>query len=345
VVSGVSLNFVHIVDDRSLINFVVSSAIIGASGSGKTTLLNALAHRLDILSMVRTGDIRINGKEYDNDFLKSHTGYVMQEDILQPRFTVYETLYYHAAFRLSSTLSSEEREKRINEILVVLNLEHTRDVLIGDSRHKGISGGERKRVAVAVELIARPKILFLDEPTSGLDSTTSLHLIQALRTISDSGRCSIITTIHQPQEKIFELFNKIILLRNGEITYQGNPREAVLYFTNLGYVLGEDENPADFLVNIVSQGSYDPVTGAAVALPFANSAKALSKDVDITLGKDAAPLPPKSHLGWHYQLGYLFRRDLLLLSRSLDIVFLGIIAEVVSVRHTLLPAIITSLCL
>eukprot|EP00595_Chromulina_sp_UTEXLB2642_P001114 CAMPEP_0196766492 /NCGR_PEP_ID=MMETSP1095-20130614/25504_1 /TAXON_ID=96789 ORGANISM="Chromulina nebulosa, Strain UTEXLB2642" /NCGR_SAMPLE_ID=MMETSP1095 /ASSEMBLY_ACC=CAM_ASM_000446 /LENGTH=371 /DNA_ID=CAMNT_0042128817 /DNA_START=12 /DNA_END=1124 /DNA_ORIENTATION=- len=272
-------------------------AILGASGSGKTTLLNALSKRLDILRMHCTGDLRINGKTYDSDYLKSFTGTVMQEDVLQPKFTVYETLYFHAAFRLP-TFTAEEREKRIDEVLTLLNIEHTRDVLIGDSRHKGVSGGERKRVSVGIELLNRPKILFLDEPTSGLDSTTALSLVEVLRQISDSKQCSVITTIHQPQEKIFDLFNSIILLRNGEIVYQGHTQDAISYFKGFGYALSPDDNPADYLVDIISKDSYDPVTGAAIALPFANSDDAQKKEIDINLGSERPPFLPRYPLAW-----------------------------------------------
>ena len=113
---------------------------MGASGSGKTTLLNALSKRLDILRLYGSGELKINGKEYSETYLKSFSGYVMQEDLINAKFTVYETFYFHATLRLSSYMSHEEREARIQEILNLLEIEHVRDVLIGDSRHKGVSG-------------------------------------------------------------------------------------------------------------------------------------------------------------------------------------------------------------
>lgn len=127
------------------------------------------------------------------------SAYVMQDDLLAAALTVAETLYYAASLRLSSTLSSEERAARVKEVLSLVGVAYCKDFIIGDTRNKGISGGERKRVCVAMEFLTRPKLLFLDEPTSGLDSTTSLSLMSTLKGLADKGECTIVCTIHQPQ--------------------------------------------------------------------------------------------------------------------------------------------------
>jgi ABC-type multidrug transport system ATPase subunit len=118
--------------------------------------------------MIGTGEFRINGKPYTTVDLKRFSAYVMQDDLLNPLMTVAETLYYHAELRLIGTVPDDQtRKSREQEILTLLDIDHCKDVLVGDSRRKGISGGERKRLAVGIELLSKPHLLFLDEPTTG----------------------------------------------------------------------------------------------------------------------------------------------------------------------------------
>ena len=118
--------------------------------------------------MVAVGEFRIDGKRYSVNDLKRYSGYVMQDDLLNPLMTVQETLYYHAELRLIGTVPAEaDRQARQEELLKLFDIEHCRNVIVGDSRRKGISGGERKRLAVSLELLSKPKLLFLDEPTTG----------------------------------------------------------------------------------------------------------------------------------------------------------------------------------
>jgi ABC-type multidrug transport system ATPase subunit len=140
--------------------------ILGASGSGKTTLLNVLSQRLDPFRIVYSGTTKINGRDYNKSDLNNVSGYVMQDDVLHAEFTIQETLWYSAALRLVNSTSAF-RQERIEEVLNLLGIAHRRNVIVGDTRHKGISGGERKRLCIAIELLRNPKLLFLDEPTSG----------------------------------------------------------------------------------------------------------------------------------------------------------------------------------
>lgn len=192
--------------------------------------------------MQMTGETTINGRNYTENNLKSFAGYVMQDDLVNARFTVEETLYYNAALRLSCKLNKEERAKRIHEIMHLLEIEHVKDILVGDSRHKGISGGERKRLCVAIELLAKPTLLFLDEPTTGLDSSTARHLMTVLHSLAEKKECTILTTIHQPPTKIFSLIDNLILLRNGECLFHGKVKSAMDHFANLGFPCPENEN-------------------------------------------------------------------------------------------------------
>ena len=141
---------------------------MGSSGSGKTTLLSTLAQRVDTRKMKVAGTITMNGKPYSKHELKSMSGYVMQDDLMYAHFTVLQTLNYAAELRMPSTTTILERKQRVEGILFLLGIDHCRNVIVGDTRTKGISGGERKRLAIGIELLTRPQLLFLDEPTSGL---------------------------------------------------------------------------------------------------------------------------------------------------------------------------------
>eukprot|EP01033_Poteriospumella_lacustris_P017944 gene17944-12863_t len=227
-------------------------AIMGSSGSGKTTLLSTLSLRLDPAYMDISGDIRLNGREYSRAHLKTMSAYVMQDDLLHAEFTVEETMFYAAQLRMSSDLTKEQRKARVDEVLALMGIEHTRNVIIGDTRRKGISGGERKRVCVAIELLNRPKLMFLDEPTSGLDSSTAFSVCKALKHLADSGECTVVCTIHQPQPKVYRLFDNLILMKQGNIVYQGNSMKVVGFLENIGMPCPTDENLADHLLNVVA---------------------------------------------------------------------------------------------
>jgi ATP-binding cassette subfamily G (WHITE) protein 2 len=200
-------------------------AIMGQSGSGKTTFLSALAKRISITDMKIEGSLNINNRQYSNNDLKNFSGYVMQEDVLHSYLTVYETLQYASELRMIQNTTKDDQLQKIEEVITKMGLNECRNIIVGDSRTKGISGGEKKRLCVAIELLTDPKILFLDEPTSGLDSKIALLLIEKLKRISNDG-CMVICTIHQPQNKIFNLFDNLILMKNGIIIYNGLPSKA-----------------------------------------------------------------------------------------------------------------------
>lgn len=232
-------------------------AIMGASGCGKTTLLNALACRTDIHCKVE-GDIRLNGKKVTLAEIKKHCAYVMQDDMLNPHLTVEETLFYTAKLRLQPSLTDDERLQRVDEVIKTLGLEKCRNTIVGSSLEKGISGGEKKRLNIAIELLTKPYILFLDEPTSALDSATALSICETLKSLADRNICTIVTTIHQPQAKIYQLFDHLLLLKSGVILYQGKASEAIEHFAQAGYVCPQYVNPAEFLIDVIAPtGSSD----------------------------------------------------------------------------------------
>ena len=178
--------------------------------------------------------MRLNGAPYDNAELKRVAGYVMQDDLLNGSFTVEETLMYTAELRLPRSFTDKERHARVENVMHDLGLTHVRNVVVGTPMRKGISGGERKRLCVGMQLLNRPQLLFLDEPTSGLDSVTALDLLRTFHALahgtSQEKAVTIVCSIHQPQSKIFNLFDSLILLKAGNIIYQG-PRERAMVST------------------------------------------------------------------------------------------------------------------
>lgn len=201
------------------------------------------------------GKITMNSKEYSKHELKCMSGYVLQDDLLYAHFTVLQTLTYAAELRMPSNTTIIERTSRVEEILFLLGINDCRNVIVGDTRSKGISGGERKRLAIGIELLTRPQLLFLDEPTSGLDSTTALSVIELLKDLGNKGECTIVCTIHQPSSKIYSLFDNLLLMKKGLIVYQGNAANAADYFASLGHPCPPNFNPADHLIDVLSEGN------------------------------------------------------------------------------------------
>ena len=203
--------------------------LMGPSGAGKTTLMMAL----NGYTPPSTGRSLINGVDlYENyNAFRGNIGYVPQDDIVFPQLTVYESLYYTARLRLPSDTTREEIDRKIDEILTQLEIQQTRDVLIGDAVKKGISGGQRKRVNLAQELITSPALLFLDEPTSGLASEDTLNVMKLLKGLTDNGK-TILLTIHQPSVEVYRMMTNIIYLFQGNMVYYGGAYPDSITFFN-----------------------------------------------------------------------------------------------------------------
>lgn len=255
-----------------------------------------------------TGELRLNGQKYSMHDLKQHAGYVMQDDLLNGNLTVMETLNYTAQLRLPRSMPTSERSERIETVLQQMGLLKVRDVIVGSPLRKGVSGGERKRLCVAMELLTRPMLLFLDEPTSGLDSVTALSLCRRLRELADSGACTVVCTIHQPQSKIFKLFRNLILLKAGKIVYQGLSEKALHYFEGLGYPCPPHENPADYFLDCITPSAHDSMEDMAKLDAKLAEGHFNSPDVDLSAGNER-PLKPRETTPWHHQFKVLFRRS------------------------------------
>ncbi|KAL3896285.1 MAG: hypothetical protein SGCHY_004168 [Lobulomycetales sp.] len=176
------------------------TAVMGASGAGKTSLLQILAGGVRFGEL--EGDIKVNKKSIHGGEMKKISGFVFQDDVILSTMTVREAITMSAKLRLPNSLSDEEREARVDSVIKLLHLEKAQNTSIGDSDVKGISGGERKRCAMAMEFITNPYILFLDEPTSGLDSFTAFSVVRTLRDLARTGR-TVVTTIHQPSSDVY----------------------------------------------------------------------------------------------------------------------------------------------
>ena len=196
-------------------------ALMGASGCGKTSLMNVLAGRATSMNgHVVTANITVNGKAVTAAELGPKVAYVMQEDSLTATATPREAFDFSARLRLPPTVTAEERKTMVDEMIRILHLERCADTMIGNELIKGISGGEKKRVSIGVELITQPSILFLDEPTSGLDSYAAYNIINILKDLARLG-CTVISTIHQPSSEVFHLFDRVLLLTSGRLLYDG----------------------------------------------------------------------------------------------------------------------------
>lgn len=202
--------------------------LMGPSGSGKTTLLMSLIGYLYPTS----GRTLVNGEDLNDNYdrYRGAIGYVPQDDIIHRELTVYEALYYTAKLRLPPDTNDEEIERRITQVLVDLEIAPTRDLQIGSPEQKGISGGQRKRVNLALELLTEPSLLCLDEPTSGLASEDALNVVRLLRRLADGGR-TILLTIHQPSSSAYRLLDNVLYLADGEQVYYGPAYpDSILYF-------------------------------------------------------------------------------------------------------------------
>ncbi|XP_075421669.1 broad substrate specificity ATP-binding cassette transporter ABCG2 isoform X2 [Ascaphus truei] len=227
------------------------NAILGPTGSGKSSLLDVLAARKDPRGLY--GTVLVDGKPQPANF-KCTSGYVVQDDVVMGTLTVRENLQFSAALRLPKTLRQKEKDDRISQIIKELGLTKVADSKVGTQMIRGVSGGERKRTNIGMELITDPAILFLDEPTTGLDASTANAVLLLLKKMSRQGK-TIIFSIHQPRYSIFRLFDCLTLLAGGRMLYHGPAQNALEYFTGLGYVCESHNNPADFFLDIINGDS------------------------------------------------------------------------------------------
>eukprot|EP00808_Paulinella_micropora_P004389 g47150.t1 len=244
------------------------TAILGASGSGKTSLLNLMVGKIPKIASTMEGAMHVNGHPVPfgkKAVLQRLFGYVQQHDLVLATQTVREAITMAANLKLPATMSQQDKIARVEQVISMLKLDKCADSMVGNSVVKGISGGELKRLAVAMSMIRQPAALFLDEPTSGLDALAAYQIVLLLKELTLSGR-TVVATVHQPSSAIFHLFDRVVILAAGRIAYDGPREELVPYFASKGYPCPHFSNPADYLFHDVlndwnSQEGTDRIEG------------------------------------------------------------------------------------
>ncbi|KZP09735.1 hypothetical protein FIBSPDRAFT_911906 [Athelia psychrophila] len=268
-------------------------AIMGASGAGKSTFLDILARKAKRGTV--SGETLVNGRIVAEEMYKNVSGYVDQEDTLMSTLTVYETVLYSALLRLPREMSFEAKKFRTLETMQELGILGIKDSRIGDSGKRSISGGEKRRVSIACELVTSPSILFLDEPTSGLDAYNAFNVVECLSALARNYNRTVIFTIHQPRSNIVALFDQLVLLARGKLVYSGALSECQEYFAGIGKPCPPGFNIADYLIDLTMHAEKPQRPSVTITPP--SEAEDISNLPDEERALSAHPLSVRSASG------------------------------------------------
>ena len=273
---------------RGIVNPGQVMAIMGASGAGKTTFLDILARRNKRGNI--TGNIHVNGENVADGDFKSVIGFVDQEDAMMPTLTVHETILNSALLRLPRNMGGLVKEAKVFEVERQLGITHIRDQLIGseESGGRGISGGEKRRVGIACELVTSPSILFLDEPTSGLDAHNAYNVVECLVNLARTYNRTVVFTIHQPRSNIVALFDQLVLLAKGRTVYSGPFSKCQHYFDSIGYPCPPGFNIADYLVDLTMHAANEQLSSHGFD-PTSEEPRTVASSVRATKSVRSAP--------------------------------------------------------
>ncbi|XP_071551619.1 protein white-like [Panulirus ornatus] len=302
-------------------------AIMGASGAGKTTLLNVLTFRSSKLEI--TGDIHVNGRPVNIRTIAGISAYVQQEDLFTGVFTVEEQLHFNAQLRIGKEVSEKERKRRVAEVIKELGLGKCAGTRIGIPGFiKGISGGEKKRLAIACEMITNPLLLLCDEPTSGLDSFMAQSVVRAMKRLSALGK-TIIATIHQPSSEVFAMFDRLLILAEGRVAFLGTVDQAHVFFTRLERPCPTNYNPGDHFISVLAiRGGVEQECRQFVSHVCDSYRDSEGQDLDIQIamamkppdGNDALAnikLPKSPYrASWANQFAAMMRRSIIEVIRN-----------------------------
>jgi ABC-type multidrug transport system ATPase subunit len=247
---------------------VVSFDLIG---SGKTTLLDILAGKRKAGTI--SGTIKFDEKNANDAALPNNSiGFVDQEDLHLPNLTVREILEFSAKLRLPESLDLEKKKERVARVIEQLGLSDIADNWVGSAVRRGISGGEKRRLSIGVELVTDPSVIFLDEPSSGLDSHYALQVVQTLSTLAKKQGKTIIFTIHQPNSSIFSLLDHVLLLSKGKVAYFGSGSGAAEYCAEKGFPCPPEYHIADHLLDYaIEEQKKNEIPPEIVAVAKQNS--------------------------------------------------------------------------
>ncbi|XP_066245531.1 ATP-binding cassette sub-family G member 4 [Euwallacea similis] len=221
-------------------------ALMGPSGAGKSTLLNVLSgYSIQGVG----GKVLINGSPRKLKAFRRLSCYITQDDRLQPLLTVSENMHISADLKLPSSTSEEEKQRVIDLILKTLGLSETKETMT-----QRLSGGQKKRLSIALELVSNPLVMFLDEPTTGLDSSSCKQCLELLKLLAGQGR-TIVCTIHQPSATLFQMFDQVYVLSEGRCLYQGGTPNMIPFFQDIGFPCPKFHNPADYVIELAC-GEY-----------------------------------------------------------------------------------------
>lgn len=279
-------------------------AIMGASGAGKTTFLDILARKNKKGHI--GGQFYLNGERVRDEEFRNVIGFVDQEDTMLPTLTVHETILDSALLRLPREMSRAAKEQKVEDVERQLGIYHIRHQKIGSEESgRGISGGEKRRVGIACELVTSPSILFLDEPTSGLDAFNAFNVIECLVNLVKNYNRTVVFTIHQPRSNIVALFDQLILLAKGRTVYSGPFENCQSYFDSIGYPCPPGFNIADYLVDLTMHASavHQPIDednpmfardGLRTSASSAVAVKSIPSISNASIGPDPVGSPSSS---------------------------------------------------
>jgi len=253
-------------EDRALLSNVWGevpkkeiTAVMGPSGGGKSSILNILSGRTVTKgNLTVDADIRLDNFQVDPSSIeiRKQIAFVAQDDSLQITATPRECIKFSAKLRLPRSITEEQLDSLTSKMLEELGLSHCADTYVGGPLLKGISGGERKRTSVGVELVTKPALVFLDEPTSGLDSYSATKLVELLKKIANAGS-SVLFTIHQPSSDLFNSFDHVLLVKQGRVLYSGTALGVPEYFGARSHPMPANYNPSDWIMSVAQQNSVD----------------------------------------------------------------------------------------